>query len=193
MLQGITDNSKSNNANIFQNLNPVSSQNDNNYAKKIVLANKGEAGYFPQMDLNDDGIITLDEFNQYCEENSIADGDKQKLFQIMQMAKTINKLQEESEKQQEEKEDTAKETTGFKVDSIYARKGDEKYNEKMDENKDFKITYKEYMDYCAKYANSKDEKQETKTESKNFEIKKALNAYNKEETQEAQIQVESEA
>lgn len=188
MLNGIMDDSRWNNNVLKDSLNK-SSQKNGDYAKKIVLANKGEMGYFAQMDLNRDGIITLDEFNQYCEENSIGDEEKQKLFEIMQMGKTIDALKKEINKSNEEND----ETQAFEDKSIYAKKGDDKYDEKMDENKDSKITYKEYMDYCAKYANSKDEKQNSGSEPKPFKVKNAIDAYNKKQTQEAQIQVESEA
>lgn len=108
----------------------------NNYADKIILANKGEAAYIPGMDLDDDGIITLSEFNKYCEENSVSDSDKLKLLSIMQGTKdseVITKSEDEKQKQKH---------------GIYAVKGDKKYVKEMDENNDSKITNEEYLKYC---------------------------------------------
>ena len=124
-----------------------------NYAKKIVLANKGETGYMSAFDLDQNGIITLDEFNKYCEENGVGEEDKLKLMLNMQSAKIKQKLA----KQEEEKDDKR----------IYAKKGEEKYVEEMDENKDSIVTYDEYIKYCEEYANSKAEKKDEKDQMAN--------------------------
>lgn len=153
-------------------------QNTQNYAKKIVLANKGETGYMPAFDLDQNGIITLDEFNKYCEEKGVSEEDKLKLMLAMQSAKMNQEL---AKKDGEEKDDKR----------IYARKGEEKYAEEMDENQDSIITYNEYIKYCQEYANSQENKEE-KTNS-NPKIKEAIKAYCDNNIREVQMEVDSEA
>ncbi len=161
-------------------INPIQNQNNNSsdYAKKIVLANKGESGYSPIFDLDSNGIITLDEFNRYCEENGVSDEDKLKLMMTMQCAKNTQVMTGKKE------EDNPQ---------IYARKGDEKYVEEMDENRDSVVTHYEYIKYCQDYANSKEEIKE-KTKDAKPEYKQALESYlNNDSEVEAEIKVETQA
>lgn len=158
-------------------INSLQGENSISYAKKIVLANKGEAGYSAYFDLNDDGVVTLDEFNQYCEENGISGEDRLKLMMVMQQAKV--------------KEDLAKDDDEENDGKIYAKRGEEKYVEEMDENKDGTITYDEYIKYCQEYANSNDEKEEKITA--NPKMKEAIKAYCDNNIREVQMEVDSEA
>ena len=54
-------------------------ENNQSPASKIVLAKKGSPAYMKQFDTDNDGEITLEEFNKYCEENDISDNDKIKI------------------------------------------------------------------------------------------------------------------
>ena len=160
-------------------INPIQNQDNNSsdYAKKIVLANKGEAGYSPIFDLDENGIITLDEFNRYCEENGVSNEDKLQLMMTMQNSKNMQAMTKKKEENSQ----------------IYARKGDEKYVEEMDENRDSVITHYEYMKYCQEYANSKEDTKE-KTKDVKPEYKQALESYlNKDGEVEAEIKVETQA
>ena len=81
MISGASGNKEAN------QLNPIQNNSSQNYAKKIVLASKGESGYSPIFDVDNNGIITLDEFNKYCEENGVKEEDKLKLMMSMQSSK----------------------------------------------------------------------------------------------------------
>lgn len=156
--------SKIQGSNQESNLKAFEKNNSNfNHAKKIILANKGETGYMPAFDIDNDGIITLDEFNQYCSENGISEEEKLKLISLMTNSKVSEKLSKNDDKKENER--------------IYARKGEEKYVEEMDENKNSIITYEEYIEYCKKRTN-----QETdKNESISLKFKEAIKAYSKKE------------
>jgi len=146
--------------------------NSNNIAKKIILANKGEASYLPVFDLNNDSIITLEEFNEYCSENGIDESDKLKILTAMNLSKNAKVLEEKKQN-----------------NNIYAKKGDKKYVDAMDENKNSIITYEEYIKYCEKHANST----RKETGVKSIEFKKAIKAYSNSEIQQEEIKVDSEA
>ncbi len=130
--------------------NKLNQKDENNIASKIIITKKGQAGYMPQMDLDDDGQISLEEFNKYCEENGISEKEKVALLTVMNYGKRDAKVAEESEdvskeiNAEEEKETENDEENEM---NVYARKGDEKYNEKMDENENGVVTYAEYMKY----------------------------------------------
>lgn len=159
-------------------LNAIQNNNSQNYAKKIVLASKGESGYSPIFDVDNNGIITLDEFNKYCEENGIGEEDKLKLMMCMQTSKSREAFLKK------EKEDDGR---------IYSRKGDEKYVEEMDEDKNSIVTYEEYIKYCQEYANSGEKEEQQKEAPKDLNIKNALKAYADDKIEQVQIEIDSEA
>lgn len=158
---------------------PVQNSNSQNYAKKIVLASKGESGYSPIFDMDENGIITLDEFNKYCEENGISEDDKLKLMTSMQASKAKDAFLKEEDNKEENKR-------------IYARRGEEKYVEQMDENKDSIVTYDEYIKYCKEYANS-NESDDKEAVSTNLKMRNAIKAYTDNKIEYAQIEINSEA
>ncbi|MBR3605333.1 MAG: hypothetical protein IKL52_04825 [Candidatus Gastranaerophilales bacterium] len=171
MISGASGNKEAN------QLNPIQNNSSQNYAKKIVLASKGESGYSPIFDVDNNGIITLDEFNKYCEENGVKEEDKLKLMMSMQSSKI-------KESFTEKEEDDSR---------IYARKGDKKYVEEMDEDKNSIVTYDEYIKYCQKYANSNEKEEQQKESPKDLNIKNALKAYTDNKIEQVQIEIDSEA
>ena len=166
----------------FEFDNKLNSNND--FRKKIVLANKGDMGYMQVVDMDGNGIITLDEFDEYCDKNEITDEARLKLMTVMTCAKKNDAIiGEQVEKAEEKEENKEKENR-----NIYARRGEEKYVEEMDENKDSVVTYDEYINYCEKYASSNKEEDEKGVKSKEFS--EALKAYSEYKTQEVEIKVD---
>lgn len=139
-----------------KNLQKNKGKIDTKYADKVILAKKGQGGYIKEFDLDNDGKISLEEFNKYCEENGIDGKDKVRLLTLMQTANSDEKIAKET------LEDTEKSSDKVKNNAIYAKKGDEKYEEAMDENKNGEITYAEYY----KYMQEKDKT--TKSEEENL-------------------------
>ena len=147
MISNISGNEKSN-----LNINKI--ENDNSPMKKIILANKGEADYIAAMDADNDGAVSMDEFDKYCEKNGISQEAKQKLLLTMQMAKTSEAILKEASKKDEEE--------------IYTQEEEnDKENKEIDEE-DSKIDYEKYIKYCEEYTNS-----DTKEEPKIFIEKEA--------------------
>ena len=91
------------------------------------------------MDLNNDGQVSLEEFNKYCEENNISEKDKLQMLQAIISANSDDKTVKSNLKDDDE--------TKVEDKAIYAKKGDEKYNEDMDLNKNGVVTYAEYLKY----------------------------------------------
>ena len=149
-----------NNTNKGGKTNKAIGQKNSSPASKITLAQKGQAGYMKEMDADDDGKITLEEFNQYCEENGLSSEDKMKLLTCMQVSQMNEKISEDTKKAQDEekKKEKAEENKSSETDdkSIYAKKGDDKYNEEMDANNNGSITYAEYIEYLNKKGETSD-------------------------------------
>lgn len=133
-------------SNILNQDNKISSP-----ASNIIIVKRGEAGYMKQMDTDDNGEVSLEEFNKYCEENGVETKEKIALLTAIQSAKSNLKTVNNSLKQEETSENN-------EAEAVYAKKGDTNYDSKMDENQNGVITYKEYYEY-----NNKDK---TKAESK---------------------------
>ncbi len=172
---------------VEMNINSINSSSkmdlNVNSAKKInfpknesnsIYSRKGEPTYTPEMDLDEDGIVTFDEFKDYCKEKGLSPEEIIKLLEARQLWEMFKEMSEKrAQEQQENKE----------KDKIYARQGDENYDEEMDSNNDKKITFDEYIKYCKE--NSQEENSKT--------LNKILNAYVQKEIKEPEIKVESEA
>lgn len=133
----------------------------------VYYAKKGEPMYMKDMDADEDGIISIDEFKDYCKENGISG---KKMAEMMQLAssyriKQAQKKEEESKKQckSEEKE------------TVYAKRGDGRYDETMDKNNDDKVSYKEYLEYCQEHTQSRKQKSDKNTNESENEVFKTIN------------------
>lgn len=125
---------------------------NNNFSKgkNSVYAIKGESMYQKEMDADEDGVITFDEFNEYCDANGIDYKMRILLLNNRMMYKfskdneeNSKKVKEEAEKAEEAKASEDTETqdstqTGdvFTLDEI------------INSDKEEKLTYEEYMKYC---------------------------------------------
>ena len=70
---------------LLQNL-AVSNGFNNNYAqtnKPAVYAKDGEPQYDEAMDYDGDGVVTMEEYQQYCEENNISTDEQAQTVQSM--------------------------------------------------------------------------------------------------------------
>ena len=161
--------------------------------KSPELVKKGEVGYLQGMDSDNDGIVTLDEFNEYCDKNGVSEKEKLALMQVIMNAKTAQKVNENTGKASKEinkkENENIDEEDSSKI--VYAKKGDDKYNKEMDFNNDEKITYEEYLRYCQQNAKPKEDTKETK--SKDFNTNQALKAYFDKPTKEEEYSVEIES
>lgn len=180
MLQGVSTNYQPN-----QIAGGIKSNWQNKSDYKNYYAKKGEPMYQKDMDEDEDGIITFEEFNNYCDANGISAEDRQLMLQnrlswhlTQETAKKSKEIKEEDKNlQQQDKE------------QVYAKSGEPKYEEKMDSDSDGVITYDEYMKYCEENVSEEKEQsagtvvekvEDPDSEAENVRpvnIGKALNTY----------------
>ena len=87
------------------------SANQSNKSGNVVLARKNDPGYMKSMDYDNDGVITMEDFNQYCEKNSIDGNGRLRLLTIILLSKTTSEIKKEiQEKNPQDFNDKNKET-----------------------------------------------------------------------------------
>ena len=153
------------------------SANQTNKSGNVVLARKNDPGYMKSMDFDSDGTITLEEFNQYCEENSVDANGRLKLLTGILLSKTVSEIKENiKENNPQDFNDLDKQNL-----SIYS-----------DDDSSKKVSIEEYIEYYdKKYSQNEDSKQEEKIEnSKDINIKKALDAYNIKEIEKPELKID---
>lgn len=157
---------------------------------KAVYAEKGDVIYQKDMDKDEDGVITFQEFLDYCDENDISYAQRAQMLENrlnLQLHKDRAAIC--AEIKEIEPEDKA----------VYAEEGDENYKEEIDSNNDGKITYDEYMRYCEEQEKSQEKPKPEKAQLEEKEEKviiknegKAINTYAKAETKENESKIKSE-
>ncbi len=200
-LQSSLINSKT--SGINQNTNKL----NNNSA---YYAKKGEPMYMKEMDADEDGVVSFDEFRDYCKENDIS---PKQMVKMVEQANNYRTLQANEKASENISKNLINHQTDSKSNSItpidvkptdgssnvYAKRGDSKYDEAMDANSDDKVTYKEYIDYCKEHAKTKEQKSDTKVEQsddgtfKTSSASKAAAAYAKSEAEAPEGKYEYEA
>ena len=168
---------------------------DNNTA---YYAKKGEPMYMKEMDSDEDGIVSFDEFKDYCQANGIS---AKEMIRMAEMASAYRTMQAQKKAEKEVKEVKKQGNSDNNIDdaAVYARRGDEKYDEAMDKNSDDKVTYKEYIEYCQENSKPQEQKANTKVqetgdgEFKTTSSGKAVNAYSQNESAPAEGKVDDEA
>ena len=160
--------------------------NKTNSTNSAYYAKKGEPMYMKEMDADEDGIVSFDEFKDYCQANGIS---TKEMVRMAEMASSYRVMKAEQKAEKSVIKDNQKNTPDAEEANdggVYARRGDGKYDEVMDTNNDDKVTYKEYMEYCKEHAKS--DKKSSSTE-KDFETKnteKAIETYSENETENAE-------
>ena len=165
-------NSEKNSFLMASNKNGSPIEQNTDAAKNIILVKKGSTGYMTDVDIDDDGEITLQELNKYCEENGVSEKDKIKMLTAIEMSKVKEKLIEKNVNETEYNQENQKsqEAKNSKEDkSVYAKKGEDKYNEAIDSNKDGIITYIEYVSYCTE---NSENHSKTSSKEKNIYLNK---------------------
>ena len=143
--------------------------NNNNTA---YYAKKGEPMYVKEMDADEDGIVSFDEFKDYCQANGIS---SKEMVRMVEMANSYRTMQGEKKAEKEIKENSSDEKNTIKEvesEAVYAKRGDGKYDEAMDTNNDDKVSYKEYIEYCKEHSQPQEQKSDTRvSESEDGEFK----------------------
>ena len=157
------------------------------------FAKKGEPMYMEEMDADEDGIVSLEEFKDYCKEKGISSRDMNKMIEkgnsYRELMNQVQKKDEKSSLVNFQPSELLERINSKSNDRIYAVRGDDKYNEAIDTNGDDKITYKEYVDYCVEHAKTNEQKSNTRVEKtdngvfKTISYGKAINAYARAESE----------
>lgn len=166
----------------------------NNGNSDSYYAKKGEPTYQKDMDTDNDGLVTFEEFKEYCKANDISSQDMKKMLET-RMAYKMAKDTIGSSKPEEK----TKEPAIGNLDLIYAKDGDDRYNADQDSNGDSKVSYTEYLRYCEQ--NAKMEAKNSDTKIVDYDKSKfmtvsfghATNAYNRNESDAPEGKIESKA
>ncbi len=156
-------------------------------------AKKGEPMYQEDMDSDRDGIVSFDEFKEYCKSNNISSKDVSDMID-MRMAYRMSQYAADTLM----KADLKKLETG-NLDLIYANDGDGNYDADIDLDKDSKISYTEYLRYCEQNAKMEAKNSDTKIvgdDKRKFmtiSFGHASNAYNRVQSEAPEGKVESKA
>ena len=151
-----------------------------------------------EMDADEDGIISFDEFKDYCQANDISPREMKKMVQIANSYRTMQ-AQKKAEKSIEKqgKSENRPEIKEVESEAVYAKRGDGKYDEAMDTNNDDKVSYKEYIEYCKEHSQHQEQKSDTKVNESDGDLEtikteKAINSYAQSETESAENFVDEE-
>jgi hypothetical protein len=181
------------NSNLNAFMTTLLGEKTRNAAENSYYAKKGEPMYQEDMDSDSDGVVSYDEFKEYCKENNISSKDIADMID-MRMAYRMSQYAEETFK----KANFNDIKTG-NLDLIYANDGDGNYDAEIDSNKDLKISYSEYLRYCEQNAKMEAKKSDTKVveDNKNrfmtVSFGHASNAYNRVQAYAPEGKVESKA
>ena len=162
--------------------------NNNSY-----YAKKGEPMYQEDMDSDKDGIVSYDEFKEYCNTNNISSKDISDMID-MRMAYRMSQYAADTLKKT-----NLKELKTGNLDLIYANDGDSNYDADIDSNNDSKISYTEYLRYCENNARMEAKNSDTKIveddKSKFMTVSfgHVANAYNRVQSEAPEGKVESKA
>lgn len=108
-------------------------------------AKKGEPMYMEEMDEDEDGVVTLDEFREYCKNNNIS---TRSMIKMSQSAATYRIMQAEEESIDYISKLIPNISPKVKQsDSAYKKQTENQYNISNNTN-DKKVSYREYMEYC---------------------------------------------
>lgn len=179
----ISNNSFGLNTNFSQQVSLNSNLQKNNSA---YYAKKGEPMYLKEMDADEDGIVSFDEFKDYCKEQGISTKEMVKMVEMANSYRTMQSQKKTSKNIQKSSPDTKE----IESEAVYAKRGDAKYDEVMDINNDDKITYKEYIEYCREHSKTKEKKSSASDDEnvKSSKSSKAINAYSEKEAPEGRIE-----
>jgi hypothetical protein len=161
-------------------------------------AKKGEPMYMKEMDADEDGVVSFDEFKDYCQANGISPKEMTKMVQMANSYRTMQAQKKAEKSIEQSKSENKLETKEVESEAVYARRGDGKYDEAMDMNSDDKVSYKEYIEYCKEHSQPQEQESDTKvSESEDGEFKttstgKAINSYTQSETESAENFVDEE-
>ena len=171
--------------------NNTAAANNNVKDQKAEYARKGEPMYMEEMDADEDGVVTLDEYREYCKSKGINANQMVKMSQLASSYRTM-----QAETQTIDYISKLKPNAFPKLkqaDSNNLRQGD------ANTDKTNNLSYDKYLKYCEQNANPLEIKSTAKVQASddgNFVVKyagKAINLYKNSERNSALSLYEDEA
>ena len=175
-VSGVTNYSMDIQSLILNQTKGATSFNNNDVNKTAYYAKKGEPMYMDEMDSDGDGVVSIDEFKEYCQSKGMSSREMVKMAELASSYRTMKAENEAIDYVSKLLPNVFPKLKQVETnnEAVYAKRGDGKY----DINSDSKITYKEYMEYCQEHA--KTNEAQTSSTEKSFETKnaeKAIEAY----------------
>ena len=157
----------------------------NNYAanQTAEYAQKGEPMYMADMDTDEDGTVTLDEFREYCKTNGINSNEMVKMSKMASFYRTMKAEEDTINYISKLIPNVSPKLKETKFEPQHLKQEDNKYNISNDQNSENKVNYKNYLEYCQSNATAQEVKTNTKYEETNdghlkiSNAGKALNSY----------------
>lgn len=187
-LNILNQNAMSSNLSLF--MTSTLKAKSNTTTNNAYYAKKGEPMYQEDMDSDRDGIVSFDEFKEYCKNNNISEKD---ITDMIELRSAYRMAQDAMQKTSEKEKFTGN------LELIYAKDGDKNYDEKVDTNRDSVVSYNEYLRYCEENARMEAKNSDTKIVEDNKNKFMTLsfghisNAYNRVATEAPAGKVESKA
>ena len=139
-------------------------------------AQKGEPMYMADMDSDEDGTVTLDEFRDYCKSKNI---NTREMVKMSKMAASYRTMEAENQtidyisKLIPNIHPNVKQANS---DSNHVKSDENKYNISPNVHGEQKVSYKEYMAYCEQNAKTDEVKTDTKVQEDDSGVHKITNA-----------------
>ncbi len=159
--------------------------NGNNIKTQTAeYAKKGEPMYMADMDSDEDGTVTLDEYREYCKSKGINTKDMMKMSQLASAYRTMKAENEAIDYISKLKPNVFPKLKQANSESNHVKNNDNKFNISADANSEKKVSYKDYMEFCEQNSKVSEIKSNTKieeTDNGKFKISnagKALKSYN---------------
>lgn len=124
-------------------------------------AKKGEPMYMAEMDTDEDGVVSLDEFREYCKSKGIS---TRNMIKMSQMASTYRTMQAENGAIDNIRKLIPNIDPKLKQAGSNSSNTNHKFNISSDINNEKNVSYKEYMEYCQQNAGSHELKAYAKVE-----------------------------
>lgn len=157
--------------------NSVNRPNSNNVAvnQTADYAKKGEPMYIADMDSDEDGTITLDEFRDYCKSKGMGTREVVKMSQMAAAYRTMKAEEGTIDYISKLIPNVFPKLKQAGSESGGLKQGEEQYNISNDSNSPNLVPYQEYMEFCEKNADTNEQKSNTKVEFTDDNNLKILN------------------
>ena len=145
----------------------INRANNDGTNRTADYAQKGEPMYMADMDTDEDGTVTLDEFREYCKAQGISSREMVKMSKLASSYRTMKAENETIDYISKLIPNVFPKLKEANSESTHLRQEENKYNISNDKNYENKVNYNKYLEYCQENAVSQELKSDTKFEETN--------------------------